>query len=187
MVSWRDIELKVVGDSQVDIDRLKEMTQYVNCTEKHEVVKRFWRVLNSLTNDQKKDYLRYVWGRIRLPPREEKDVEYHQVQLDEARQPTNLPFGRTCYFKIELPPYKTDEQLRNRLLYALQNCTSIDGDDMQVDYAADEQPGQVHQNEDENSEDEEIRRHQEMIHQRDQLHHDEYGSEGMEEQEEEEE
>lgn len=51
MISYKDLELKVVGSELIDIDRLKEMTGYKNCTEKHEVVKRFWKVLYSFNNE----------------------------------------------------------------------------------------------------------------------------------------
>lgn len=75
MISWSDLELKVVGNEEVDIDRLKEMTQYKNCNASHDVVKRFWKVLQSFDNEDRKRYLRFVWARMRLPQREETDIE----------------------------------------------------------------------------------------------------------------
>lgn len=140
MVSWHDLELKIVGNEEIDFHRLKEMTQYKNCTASHEVVKRFWRVLQSFDNEDRKKYLRFVWGRMRLPPREETDIEQHTVQLDESKKKTDLPFGRTCYFRIELPPYQTDEMMKMRLLYALENTGSIDGDHNNVGNEAVEEP-----------------------------------------------
>lgn len=128
MISWKDLELKVVGNEEVDIDRLKDMTQYKNCTEKHSVIKMFWHVLHKFDNEQRKQYLRFVWGRIRLPTRDETDIEQHTVQLDESKKKANLPFGRTCYFEIVLPPYDKEEQLKQKLLYAMSNCTSVDGE-----------------------------------------------------------
>lgn len=128
LVSWKDLELKVVGDPEVDIDRLKEMTEYRKCDEGHKVVRSLWRVLHSFNNEQRKAYLKYVWGRIRLPPREENEIELHTVELIEKKSQNDLPFGRTCYFKLEIPPYKDDELLKKKLLYALENCTTIDGD-----------------------------------------------------------
>jgi hypothetical protein len=38
-----------------------------------------------------------------------------------------LPIAHTCFFSIDLPPYKTAETLRAKLLYAIYNCTAIDG------------------------------------------------------------
>ncbi len=128
MISWQDLELKIVGNEEIDIERLKEMTQYKNCTANHDVVKRFWKVLASFENEDRKLYLRFVWGRMRLPLRDETDVEQHTVQLDESKKKTDLPFGRTCYFRIELPAYQSEEVMRKSLLYVIHNCASIDGD-----------------------------------------------------------
>jgi hypothetical protein len=40
-----------------------------------------------------------------------------------------LPVSHTCFFSIELPKYSSKEVLRRKLLYAIYNCTAIDGDD----------------------------------------------------------
>jgi len=53
MISWRDLQFKVCGSEEVDIDRLKAMTGYKNCNEDTQVIKRFWKVLHSFTNVQK--------------------------------------------------------------------------------------------------------------------------------------
>lgn len=120
MISWKDLELKTVGDPIIDVDRLKAMSEYKNCTERHDVVRRFWRVLKELTNEQKKSYLRFVWGRVRLPPWDAQNIEQHTVQLDENKKTTHLPFGRSCNFRIELPPYTSDAQLKQKLLFAME-------------------------------------------------------------------
>lgn len=84
MISWQDLEEKVVGSSEVDVARLKEMTQYKNCSASHEVVKRFWKVLQSFENTDRQRYLRFVWGRTRLPHKDATDIEQHTIQLSES-------------------------------------------------------------------------------------------------------
>lgn len=59
------------------------------------------------SNDEKIHYLRFVWGRTRLPLKEEEGVESHTIQLDEKADSTRLPTGRTCFFRLELPPYES--------------------------------------------------------------------------------
>lgn len=39
-----------------------------------------------------------------------------------------LPVGRTCFFRLEVPHYKTEDLFREKLLYAIRNCTVIDAD-----------------------------------------------------------
>lgn len=117
-----------MGNEEVDIERLKEITTYSKCSATHDVIKKFWKVLTSFENEDRKKYLRFVWGRTRLPLKEDTDIELHTIQLDENRSKMDTPFGRTCYFRLELPPYQSESVLRERLLFAITNCTSIDGD-----------------------------------------------------------
>ena len=39
-----------------------------------------------------------------------------------------LPVGRTCFFRLEVPLYKSEDLFREKLLYAIRNCTVIDAD-----------------------------------------------------------
>lgn len=187
MISWHDLELKIVGNEEIDIDRLKDMTQYKNCTANHDVVKRFWKVLASFENEDRKKYLRFVWGRMRLPLRGETDIEQHTVQLDESKKKTDLPFGRTCYFRIELPPYASEEVMRQRLLYALYNTGSIDGDHNNAGQDEPEEPINNDRGSDsENSDDEDLRADRERLARAQEaearrLHQNDYGEESEEE------
>lgn len=79
MVSWKYFEHRVVGLTEVSVERLKEITSYRNCSDSHEVIKRFWQVLESFSNEDKIAYLRFVWGRTRLPLKEEEVVENHTI------------------------------------------------------------------------------------------------------------
>ncbi len=91
LLSWQDLQYKVVGKEVIDIDRLKELTVYrvslfnfyflQNCSESHETIKKLWKILNSLSNEEKALYLKFVWGRTRLPLKEEEVTENHTVQL----------------------------------------------------------------------------------------------------------
>jgi len=94
-----------VGQNIVSIERLKQITAYRNCSDTHDVIKRFWTVFESFSNDERVGYLRFVWGRTRLPLNEEEVTMQHTIQLDEYSSKVKLPIGRTCFFRLELPPY----------------------------------------------------------------------------------
>lgn len=79
VLSWQDLELKVVGNEEIDLERLKEITTYSKCSATHDVIKRFWKVLASFENEDRKKYLRFVWGRTRLPLKEDTDIELHTI------------------------------------------------------------------------------------------------------------
>ena len=54
-------------DQEKEIDKLKEITLYQGCTENSPIIKRFWRVMTAYDDDQRQAYLKFVWGRSRLP------------------------------------------------------------------------------------------------------------------------
>jgi len=128
MVNWRYLEYKVVGTPIVNIARLKEITSYEKCSEDHEVVKRFWKVLEEFSNEDKISYLRFVWGRTRLPLEGETNVESHKILFDEHKDKNSLPLGKTCFFKVVLGPYVSEKSLREKLMFSIHHCTAIDGD-----------------------------------------------------------
>ena len=51
----------------MNLELLRLHTVYVGWTEEHEVVQRFWRVMEGLSNKDRSLFLRFTWGRSRLP------------------------------------------------------------------------------------------------------------------------
>ena len=47
---------------------------------------------------------------------------------DDNADLMRLPIGRTCFFRLELPAYKSEDVLRDKLLFAIRYCTAIDAD-----------------------------------------------------------
>ena len=46
MLSWQDLEYKVVGREVIDVERLKEITAYRNCSDSHDTIKKFWKIMS---------------------------------------------------------------------------------------------------------------------------------------------
>lgn len=128
IISWQYLEYRVMGLNEISLERLKEISAYRNCTAEHEVVRRFWQVLESFSNEERIGYLKFVWGRTRLPLKEEEHVENHMIELIESWDTSWLPVGRTCFFKLQLPPYESVQQLKTKLHYSITHCRSIDAD-----------------------------------------------------------
>ena len=74
-----------------------------------------------------------MWGRSRLPVSEaDFGAEHFQVQeLASASSAPDkyLPVAHTCFFMLELPLYSSAAVLRERLLYAIEQGSSIVDDD----------------------------------------------------------
>ena len=60
---------------------------------------------------------------IFFPPTKNEQEELDREEIDKY-----LPIGHTCFFSIDLPNYSTIDILREKLIYALDNCLTIDAD-----------------------------------------------------------
>jgi len=49
------------------MDLLKSKTSHSGCSANDDFVKFFWQALESFTEEEKSLYLKFVWGRARLP------------------------------------------------------------------------------------------------------------------------
>jgi len=77
--SWRELEKKIIGDATFDLEYFKTITDYRDCDENTPTVKLFWKVLESFTNSDREQYLRFVWGRTRLPLKEMDTLMRHCI------------------------------------------------------------------------------------------------------------
>jgi hypothetical protein len=81
MYTWKELEYKVCGKPSIDLLHLRAITKYNGCSEDDEIVKRFWRVLEAFSDEEKSLYLKFVWGRSRLPLVDEKFGDKHTIKL----------------------------------------------------------------------------------------------------------
>jgi hypothetical protein len=75
----------------------------------------FWKVLASLTHKELAGFVRFAWGRSRLPPPKEFTTKMRLTSGGSAV----LPVSHTCFFSVELPEYRTEEKMRHGLLTAI--------------------------------------------------------------------
>ncbi|KAK8803542.1 hypothetical protein WA158_001236 [Blastocystis sp. Blastoise] len=117
LFTWYQLERYVCGEPEISIDELRKHTQYVGWTESHEVVRRFWKVFGDLSHKDRSQFLRFVWGRSRLP----HSVDWPRPFKLTAKSAGNdqLPVAHTCFFQLELPQYTTEAILKERLLVAI--------------------------------------------------------------------
>lgn len=66
-MDWEQVESRACGDKTIEIDKLKSISSYRGCTENSAIIRRFWRVMTAFDDDQRQAYLKFVWGRSRLP------------------------------------------------------------------------------------------------------------------------
>jgi len=120
------LEEKVVGHEVIDIERLKEISSISKASK--DMKTWFWRVLKSFDNADKIRYMRFVWGRTRLPLPGTQHSDHHNIAFDDKLPANSLPSAKTCAFSITLPVYPTEEILREKILRAINECLSIESD-----------------------------------------------------------
>jgi len=126
-----EFELMVCGIDVIDIENLKRHTRYgvsVDTSEPH--ITLLWQVLEAFTPEQRSKFLTFIWGRNRLPQTEEEWGDQCMKIHTLESQPADgyFPVSHTCFFSMEWPRYTSFEVAREKLLYAVVNCTDMDMD-----------------------------------------------------------
>jgi hypothetical protein len=129
LLSWQELELMICGSPNIDLNILKKHTIYEGYTAASREIKDFWAVLESFDSNERSLYLRFTWGRSRLPTSEDGFTHPMKIQRLERQFPDKvLPLSHTCFFSIELPSYSSRKVMREKLLYAITHCKAIDTD-----------------------------------------------------------
>lgn len=124
-----EFQLLVCGLAEVDLEMLRRHTIYEGYTTKSPTIQDFWACLEEFTNEQRELFLKFIWGRSRLPLTDAGFDRSMKIQALERPVPDMyLPLSHTCFFSLELPRYSSQDVLRERLLYAITNCHAIDTD-----------------------------------------------------------
>jgi len=124
LLTWKELELEVCGSPEIDVALLKQNTTYQGCSSTDPHIKYFWTVLEKMTQAERAQFLRFAWGRSRLPP-PQKFTEKMKIDSSNVAV-THLPKAHTCFFLIELPKYNSEDVMREKLLKAITLCRSMD-------------------------------------------------------------
>lgn len=113
------LEHQVCGSQEFSLDVLRTHTKYKGCSESSCYVEWFWSCMSELSVAECALFLRFVWGRARLP-RSANDFGDKQFVLQMLdRYPAGskvadeaLPEAYTCFFVLKLPKYSSSEVRR---------------------------------------------------------------------------
>eukprot|EP00960_Hanusia_phi_P046650 757948-Hanusia_phi.AAC.1 len=67
LLDWSELESMVTGHPEVDLDLLQEHAIFRTDGDARDVVEALWRVLRNFGHKDRLRFLRFVWGRSRLP------------------------------------------------------------------------------------------------------------------------
>uniref|UniRef100_A0AAQ6A4C0 E3 ubiquitin-protein ligase n=1 Tax=Amphiprion ocellaris TaxID=80972 RepID=A0AAQ6A4C0_AMPOC len=84
----------------------------------------FWQVVKEMDNEKRIRLLQFVTGTCRLPVGGFAELigsnGPQKFCIDKVGKETWLPRSHTCFNRLDLPPYRSLEQLREKLLFAIE-------------------------------------------------------------------
>eukprot|EP00163_Fabomonas_tropica_P003775 TRINITY_DN1333_c1_g1_i1.p1 TRINITY_DN1333_c1_g1~~TRINITY_DN1333_c1_g1_i1.p1 ORF type:complete len:2228 (+),score=681.47 TRINITY_DN1333_c1_g1_i1:938-6685(+) len=120
-----ELELLISGLPDIDIDDLRVHTEYGGgYNQSSPVIRWFWEVVSSFTNEEKAKLLQYVTGTSKVPLEGFAALKGmsgpQKFQIHKTYTPTShLPTAHTCFNQLDLPVYTSRAQLKDRLMLAL--------------------------------------------------------------------
>ncbi|KAA0166666.1 hypothetical protein FNF28_03040 [Cafeteria roenbergensis] len=126
LLTWREFETLIAGENEIEIDRLRRHTRYINpFSPSHPAIRIFWQAVETFTQAEREMLIQFAWGRSRLPAagawNESDRFVLSPIGETAMRQRGGaaLPLAHTCFFQIELPVYESVAQCRDKFLTAL--------------------------------------------------------------------
>ncbi|XP_065327503.1 E3 ISG15--protein ligase HERC5-like [Pelmatolapia mariae] len=112
----------LVGQDVYDWEKFKQNTSYGwKYHDRHPTIQMFWEVFDELTEEQRKDFLRFLTGYRRVPILgiDQVKMKVFARQFQSGTCDQHFPESETCYSNLYLPFYSTKEIMRDRLTEAL--------------------------------------------------------------------
>ncbi|KAF6079960.1 WW domain containing E3 ubiquitin protein ligase 2 [Phyllostomus discolor] len=120
----KELELMLCGMQEIDINDWQKNTIYRHYTKNSKQIQWFWQVVKEMDNEKSIRLLQFVTGTCRLPVGGFAELigsnGPQKFCIDKVGKETWLPRSHTCFNRLDLPPYKSYEQLKEKLLYAIE-------------------------------------------------------------------
>ncbi|XP_037074033.1 LOW QUALITY PROTEIN: E3 ubiquitin-protein ligase SMURF1-like [Pollicipes pollicipes] len=124
----RELELLIGGLGKIDVDDWKQNTRLKHCTAEDDVVRWFWRIVDSYSEEMRARLLQFVTGSSRVPLQGFKALQgstgaagprlftIHVIDAPVG----NLPKAHTCFNRLDVPKYPSYEVMYDKLTQAVE-------------------------------------------------------------------
>ncbi|CAG4968025.1 unnamed protein product [Colias eurytheme] len=120
----RELELMLCGMQEVDVDDWQRNTIYRHYTRTSKQVVWFWQFVRQMDNEKRARLLQFVTGTCRVPVGGFAELMGsngpQRFCIEKVGKDTWLPRSHTCFNRLDLPPYKSYEQLCEKLNFAIE-------------------------------------------------------------------
>ncbi|OQR67291.1 NEDD4 E3 ubiquitin-protein ligase WWP1-like [Tropilaelaps mercedesae] len=120
----RELELMLCGMQEIDIDDWQKNTIYRHYTRSSKQVIWLWQFIREMDSEKRMRLLQFVTGTCRVPVGGFAELMGsngpQRFCVEKVGKETWLPRSHTCFNRLDLPPYKSYEQLVEKLTYAIE-------------------------------------------------------------------
>eukprot|EP00826_Nyctotherus_ovalis_P052627 TRINITY_DN670_c0_g2_i1.p1 TRINITY_DN670_c0_g2~~TRINITY_DN670_c0_g2_i1.p1 ORF type:complete len:436 (+),score=87.30 TRINITY_DN670_c0_g2_i1:652-1959(+) len=129
VLDCHELELLLCGEQEISLSDWRANTVYADCYENnHRVIEWFWRILSKLTSKELESFLQFCTGSTR-PPAEgfagltnlNELCLFTIAPMDYMNNGTDFPVAHTCFNKLELPLYPTEEDMEKAMRLVIAN------------------------------------------------------------------
>ncbi|XP_062850560.1 ubiquitin-protein ligase E3C isoform X2 [Trichomycterus rosablanca] len=128
MFDQQEIQVLVSGAHvPICLEDLKKFTNYSGgYTATHSVIKIFWEVVESFSDEEKRKLLKFVTSCSRPPLLGFKELYPAFCIHNGGNDLERLPTASTCMNLLKLPEFCDDQLMRNKLLYAIESSSGFE-------------------------------------------------------------
>ncbi|XP_061389839.1 E3 ubiquitin-protein ligase Su(dx) [Musca vetustissima] len=120
----RELELILCGMQDVDVDDWQRNTIYRHYNRNSKQVVWFWQFVRDTDNEKRARLLQFVTGTCRVPVGGFAELMGsngpQRFCIEKVGKETWLPRSHTCFNRLDLPPYKSYDQLVEKLTFAIE-------------------------------------------------------------------
>ncbi|XP_053096715.1 itchy E3 ubiquitin protein ligase b [Pangasianodon hypophthalmus] len=120
----KELEVLLCGMQEIDLADWQRNTIYKHYTRTSKQIVWFWQLVKEMDNEKRMRLLQFVTGTCRLPVGGFNDLMGsngpQKFCIEKTGKENWLPRSHTCFNRLDLPPYKSYEQLKEKVLFAIE-------------------------------------------------------------------
>jgi len=118
-----DFKFLLSGINEIDVNDWENNTDYEGYKKDDITIVNFWKCVRNLSNENRTKLLLFATGNSQVPVTGFKDLQgsgkIQHFKLKKIGLPKDLPKSHTCFNRIDIPPYTSYTQLKQKLLLAI--------------------------------------------------------------------
>ncbi|XP_061795756.1 itchy E3 ubiquitin protein ligase a [Nerophis lumbriciformis] len=120
----KELEVMLCGMQEIDLVDWQRNAIYRHYTRSSKQILWFWQFVKEMDNEKRMRLLQFVTGTCRLPVGGFADLMGsngpQKFCIEKVGKENWLPRSHTCFNRLDLPPYKSYEQLKEKLMFAIE-------------------------------------------------------------------